>query len=206
MKEREKRKKVREFIYLCICKHACAFIYTYIVRSAWYIWSHWHTVSYLLALQTPCVVWLTRIYTYRYICVTRLYIQIYLCDTPIHTDISVWHAYTYRYICVIDTYLCDMTHLPQGKDPSESCHMWAGCHVTRRIAIAYVSRSHVAHMNGSCHADKGLADLSVMGWLRLVGSLKLLVSFAKEPYKRDLYSPERRIILRSLLIVATPYA
>ena len=24
-----------------------------------------------------------------------------------------------------------------------------------------------------------------MGWLRLVGSLKLLVSFAKEPYKRD---------------------
>ena len=93
-----------------------------------------------------------------------------------------------------------------------SCHVdkelarGAGCHVTRRIAIAYVSRSHVAHMNGSCHADKGLADLSVMGWLRLVGSLKLLVSFAKEPYKRDLYSPERRIILRSLLIVATPYA
>jgi len=26
-----------------------------------------------------------------------------------------------------------------------------------------------------------------MGWLRLVGSLKLYVSFAKEPYKRDLY-------------------
>jgi len=24
-----------------------------------------------------------------------------------------------------------------------------------------------------------------MGWLRLVGSLKLWVSFAKEPYKRD---------------------
>ena len=44
-----------------------------------------------------------------------------------------------------------------------------------------------------------------MGWLRLVGSLKLRVSFAKEPYKRDPYSPKRRIILRSLLIVATPY-
>jgi len=26
---------------------------------------------------------------------------------------------------------------------------------------------------------------SSMGWLRLVGSLKLYVSFAKEPYKRD---------------------
>jgi len=28
----------------------------------------------------------------------------------------------------------------------------------------------------------------VMGWLGLVGSLRLSVSFAKEPYKRDLYS------------------
>jgi len=28
----------------------------------------------------------------------------------------------------------------------------------------------------------------VMGWLGLVGSLGLWVSFAKEPYKRDLYS------------------
>ena len=44
-----------------------------------------------------------------------------------------------------------------------------------------------------------------MGWLRLVGSLKLLVSFAKEPYKRDYILQKRPIILRSLLIVATPY-
>jgi len=44
-----------------------------------------------------------------------------------------------------------------------------------------------------------------MGWLRLVGSLKLYVSFAKEPYKRDYILQKRVIILRSLLIVATPY-
>jgi len=43
-----------------------------------------------------------------------------------------------------------------------------------------------------------------MGWLRLVGSLKLYVSFAKEPYKRDNILTKRPIILRSLLIVATP--
>jgi len=36
--------------------------------------------------------------------------------------------------------------------------------------------------------------------------LNLKVSFAKEPYKRDLYSSKRHIILRSLLIVATPYS
>jgi len=47
--------------------------------------------------------------------------------------------------------------------------------------------------------------LAFTGWLRLVGSLKLQVSFAKEPCKRDNILQERTIILRSLLIVATPY-
>jgi len=41
-------------------------------------------------------------------------------------------------------------------------------------------------------------------WLRLVGSLKLQVSFAKEPYKREDILQKRPIILRSVLIVATP--
>jgi len=44
-----------------------------------------------------------------------------------------------------------------------------------------------------------------MGWLRLVGSFKLQVSFAKEPYKRDHILQQRPTILRSLLIEATPY-
>jgi len=43
-----------------------------------------------------------------------------------------------------------------------------------------------------------------MVWLRLVGSLKLYVSFAKEPYKRDDILQKRPIILRSLLLEATP--
>ena len=44
-----------------------------------------------------------------------------------------------------------------------------------------------------------------MGWLRLVGSLKLQVSFAKEHFKREDILQKRPIILRSLLVVATPY-
>ena len=44
-----------------------------------------------------------------------------------------------------------------------------------------------------------------MRWLRLVGSSKLVVTFAKEPYKRDDILQKRLIIVRSLLIVATPY-
>jgi len=44
-----------------------------------------------------------------------------------------------------------------------------------------------------------------MGCLRLVGSLKSYISFAKEPYKRDDILQKKPIFLRSLLIVATPY-
>ena len=44
-----------------------------------------------------------------------------------------------------------------------------------------------------------------MWCLRLVGSLKVGVFFAKEPYKRDDILQKRTIIFRSLIIVATPY-
>jgi len=43
-----------------------------------------------------------------------------------------------------------------------------------------------------------------MGCLRLVGSKKLLVSFAKESYKRDDILQKRPVILSILLTVATP--
>jgi len=45
---------------------------------------------------------------------------------------------------------------------------------------------------------------TTMGWLPLIGSLKLQVSFAKEPYKRDDILQKRPILFRSLIIVATP--
>ena len=44
-----------------------------------------------------------------------------------------------------------------------------------------------------------------MGWLQLVGSIKLQVSFAKETYERDGILQKRPIILSILLTVATPY-
>ena len=39
-----------------------------------------------------------------------------------------------------------------------------------------------------------------MGWLRLVGSFELYVSFAKEPYKRDDILQKRLIILSTVLV------
>jgi len=44
-----------------------------------------------------------------------------------------------------------------------------------------------------------------MGWLRLVGSLKLQVSFAECHLFYRAFLQKRPVILRSLLIVATPY-
>ena len=44
-----------------------------------------------------------------------------------------------------------------------------------------------------------------MGWLWLVGSIKVYVSFAKEPYKRD-YILQKRLIIESILLtVANTY-
>jgi len=50
-----------------------------------------------------------------------------------------------------------------------------------------------------------IIHMYAMGWLRLVGSLKLQVSFAKEPYKRDHILRVRPMIWMSLLIVGTAY-
>jgi len=45
-----------------------------------------------------------------------------------------------------------------------------------------------------------------MGWLHVVSSIKLYVSFAKKPYKRDDILQKGPMILRSLLIEVTPNA
>ena len=44
-----------------------------------------------------------------------------------------------------------------------------------------------------------------MGWLRVVGSLKLQVSFAEYSLFYRALLQKRPVVLRSLLIVATPY-
>ena len=45
----------------------------------------------------------------------------------------------------------------------------------------------------------------IMGWLRSVGSIKLQVSFVKDPYKRDYILQKRLEICSILLTVAAPY-
>ena len=67
--------------------------------------------------------------------------------------------------------------------------------------ICDMTHSYVADFSRikSCHAFMG-----DMGWLWLVGSMRLLVSFAQEPCKRDAILQKRPVILSILLTVATP--
>jgi len=57
--------------------------------------------------------------------------------------------------------------------------------------------------DSACQRSPGNRECLALnaGWLRLVGSLKLYVSFAQEPYKRNDIVQKKPIISRSLLIV-----
>ena len=71
----------------------------------------------------------------------------------------------------------------------------------------YIERDHFGlWLSGLCAAEQKhqLYETLNTGWLRLVGSLKLYVSVAKEPYKRDNILQKRPIIVSILLTVATP--
>jgi len=82
--------------------------------------------------------------------------------------------------------MCDVTH--------SSC-VWLDSCMCYMTGLCVAWHIHVWH-------DLCVCD---MGWLRLVGSLKLWVFFAEEPYKGDYILQKRPIILRSLQVVATPH-
>jgi len=65
----------------------------------------------------------------------------------------------------------------------------------------------VCEFSRCCTSPLGIVNVceSIMGWLRLVGSLKLLVSFAEYRLFYRALLQKRPVILRSLHIVATPY-
>jgi len=93
-----------------------------------------------------------------------------ICDT---THSYVWHD---SFICVTWLiYLCDMPHSEYRCSVVEISTDWDFCwsvvffHFMHRLKI-------------------------LMGWLMLVGPIKLWVSFAKEPYKRDDILQNRPII------------
>jgi len=118
------------------------------------------------------------------------------------------HTYTHKYSHT-RTHTHTHTHIHMHTHPHPHPHMYV-CTGTRRGdtgGALHKQRQRNAATTGR-NASKVSSLLNIvdtMGWLRLVGSMKLYVSFAKEPYKRDDILQERSIIFPILLTVATPY-
>jgi len=113
-------------------------------------------------------------------------------------------------VCLKDTYTVDLKKKSLIHDYRTLCDLLSDC----PSAILFKLCDLVSKLNfwsgargrDSTKTPKILHQYICIhiGWLRLVGSLKVQVSFAKEPYKRDYLLQKRPIILRSLLIIATP--
>jgi len=123
-----------------------------------------------------------------------------ICGAP---TLRVWQRFTSSPIGQ-GSFAKEMFFFFSFLKPTHCCH----CVVYARIffprtqcTIAFFCCCHPRVVIRICG---GLTTPRGMGWLRLVGSLKLYVSFAKEPSKRDHILQKRLIILRSLLILATP--
>jgi len=145
-------------------------------------------------------------------CVTAWLIHTYMRYTTYH-HICSWHYVSphmsrhdsFIRICVtlhITTHIRHTTHHHIYHDMTHS-HVWHHTRLIRackhspfehymRVSRARDSSLMFSHRYPSIFDIYYLLDvfLKAMGSLRLVGSLKLQVSFAKEPYKRDCSAKE----------------
>jgi len=119
----------------------------------------------------------------------------------------VW-LHAMEFICnsydMTHSYMTRHTHVNGTYELSRHTHLdeWCHTHMSQmRQGIHERTPSCVCVITPLASWDRR----GCMGWLRLAGSSKLYVSYAKEPYKRDDIMQKRPMILRSLLIVATPH-
>ena len=143
-------------------------------------------------------------------------------------------CYTHEWV-MSHTWMSHVTHMDDWYDTYDTCkHMQthANTPISMGVTLFFSARqdhthervmshkwtSHVTHMKESCytygwviwhvqytqtHVFRRASGL--MWWLRWVGSIKLQVSFAEYHLFYRALLQKRPIILRSLLIVATPY-
>jgi len=120
-----------------------------------------------------------------------------------HTPVALYAGHMSTIKCV--TWLIHVWHDSFIRVTWLIPYMWHDTFICVTWLIYMCYMTHPYMWNDSIIHMKLYAWKSTMGWLRWVGSLKLQVSFAKEPYKTDDILQKRPIILRSLLTVATPY-
>jgi len=117
-------------------------------------------------------------------------------NTHTHT-VGHLHGYVYVYIYIYIHIYVAQTHQQINK-------LYTPTPIRLLHSANALPGRHIYIKRKSLHTVKLLPVLRlIMGCLRLVGSLKIQVSFAKEPCKRDCILPRRPRISRSLLIAAT---
>ena len=142
----------------------------------------------------------------------------YICDTYRAHNTYVSHLQCIQQICHADIQGIHDVGRPQGPHMAmsqialyvtytqtcRSCRAYSTCVAYKAVSriLVHICR-YVAYIGLIC--DTHDPDICTMGWLRLVASIKLQVSFAKEPYTRDDILQKRPIILSILLTVATRY-
>jgi len=109
--------------------------------------------------------------------------------TDTHTRIHT-HTHTHTHTHVI-THVHHVYHLSQIAQRSHNSCL--------------SSVSHITAVSCQYHIISVISQLTSMGWLRLVSSLKLQVSFAEHRLFYRALLQKRPVILRSLLVVAAPY-
>jgi len=109
----------------------------------------------------------------------------------VHEDEVCAHVLTHKDVWCYVTHLA-LQHLTDVVTHEQSAWVWRSNKVSRKMS----SEKHLEERG------RGVR----MGWLRLVGSLKSQVSFAEYSLFYRALLQKRPIILRSLLIIATPYA
>jgi len=135
----------------------------------------------------------------------------YITPTAIFdTIVNEYNIHEYICVCV---FACLYTHI------HIHTHIYKHTH-THKYTNTHThththTQTHFCCSRGICKKNtrekrsrkrvKSLAQPSHMGWLRLVGSLKLQVSFAEFHLFYRALLQKRLIILRSLLVEATPY-
>jgi len=153
------------------------------------IYLYWCCIHTLVLYTHIGVIYIYWCYIWCYIHILVLYrccIQIWVLYTYIGDIYTCW-CYVWCYIHILVLYV--VLHAYAGVVFGVIYIYWCCIHILvlyTHIGLVYIYAYH-------------------MGWLRLVGSLQLQVSFAEYSLFYRALLQKRPIILRSLLIVATPY-
>jgi len=100
-------------------------------------------------------------------------------------------------------HICNTLQHTSAAHSTQWCMIEWGCIVNWNAVYNAATYCNILQHAATC-CNKLHAVAPNMGWLRFVGSLKLLVSFAEYCLLYGALLQKRPVILRSLLIVATP--